>query len=180
MTSLRPCLLFGALIGCAAPGTVSSDGDAATPFSPDECKASLDAKATLTVGAGQTTYADIEDGTVLTWEKGPQGGHHVWLAVSQRGLRRRGSILTVDLEDVEDASAPKLVNHSRVVYDFSAPAAAGGSCTLTGLRMQLDNAGGVTLAELLGHHVRVTAVLRDTDGAQAMGARTIVVRGAFD
>jgi len=148
------------------------------PFQPDYCKASLDAATTVTVGEGQTFYRDIPDNTDLYWEKGPQGGHHVWIALRQRGLRMRGTIITIDMEDVEDPANPRIVNHSRLVYDFDRD--EGGWCTRPGLRMQLDNAGGVSLESLLGHKVKVVATLKDPDGTQASGTRVIVVKGALD
>lgn len=182
-------LLSGALCACApSADSVGTDGgfDANTPFSPDWCKPSLGAgsTATVTIGEGQNLYRDVADNTSLTWEKGPQGGHHVWIALRQRGLRMRGTIITIDLEDVEDPAKPKLVNHSRLIYDFDKDEgydpAKGGFCTRAGLRMQLDNAGGVTLEALLGHKVRVTTTLKDPDGATATGVKTIVVTGALD
>ena len=69
-------------------GPAPDSGFDAPPFSPDACKASLDQPASLTVGQGQTFYADITDNQVLTWEKGPQGGHHVWIALRMIGIRQ--------------------------------------------------------------------------------------------
>ncbi|GAC1545519.1 MAG: hypothetical protein NVS3B10_09580 [Polyangiales bacterium] len=157
------------------PDAAPPDGMVDTgPFSPDACKASLDQPASLTVGQGQTFYADVTDGQLLTWEKGPQGGHHVWIALRMIGIRQAGTITTLDLDDL-DATPPVNINHSRVVYDFNRD--EGGHCTLAGLRMQLDNAGGPPLASLVNHHVRVTVSLSDPDGAKATGSRTIVVDG---
>lgn len=160
--------------------------DTSTPFAADWCKPSLAAggTASVTVGEGQTFYRDIPDNTTLTWEKGPQGGHHVWIALRQRGLRQRGTIITLDLEDVENPDKPVLVNHSRLIYDFDKDEgydpAKGGWCARPGLRMQLDNAGGVGLEQLMHHHIRVTASLKDPDGATSTGVRTIIVGGLLD
>jgi len=148
------------------------------PFQPDYCKPSVDTPTVLTVGEGQTFYRDIPDNTELFWEKGPQGGHHVWIALKQRGLRMRGTIITIDMTDVEDPANPRLVNHSRLVYDFDRD--EGGWCTRPGLRMQLDNAGGPTLESLFGHKVKVVVALKDPDGATATGERVIIVTGALD
>ncbi len=178
----RLALIFvAALSACSGDDPVKPTVDAGVdsgPFTPDVCKPSLSTPTVLTVGEGQTFYRDIEDNTSLTWEKGPQGGHHVWIALKQRGLRMRGTIITIDMEDVEDPANPKLVNHSRLVYDFDKD--EGGWCTRPGLRMQLDNAGGVALEALLGHKVKVVATLKDPDGTQATGTRVIVVTGALD
>ena len=144
------------------------------PFTPDACKASLTQPTDVTVGDGQTFYADLTDNQVLTWEKGPQGGHHVWIALRMIGVRQAGTITTVDMDDL-DLTPNVRLNHSRVVYDFSRD--EGGHCTLAGLRMQLDLDGNPPLASLVGHHIRVTATLLDPDGATATGTKTIVVTG---
>lgn len=180
-------IVRAAVVLCLITPACSDDGPSratdsgvvdAGPFQPDYCKPSLGAPVSLTVGEGQTFYRDIPDNTELFWEKGPQGGHHVWIALKQRGLRMRGTIITIDMEDVEDPSNPRLVNHSRLVYDFDRD--EGGWCTRPGLRMQLDNAGGVTLESLLGHKVKVVAELKDPDGTTVTANRVIIVKGALD
>lgn len=163
------------------PETVPDTGhESGPPFTPDDCKASLTQKPDLTVGKGQTFYADITPGETLTWERGPQGGHHVWIALRSIGVRKQGTITTVRMEDVENPAAPLAINGtgSKVVYDLDRD--EGGHCTLPGLRMQLDNAGGVPLADLVGHHVKITAVMQDVDGATATATQTIVVTGTLD
>jgi hypothetical protein len=132
----------------------------------------------VAVGEGQTFYKDIADDQVLTWEKGPQGGHHVWIALRSRGLHKQGSLTTIDIDDVEDPGKPLNVNHSRLVFDLSRD--EGGYCTLIGLRMQLDNDVKVPLAGLMNHHLRVTATVKDVDGTSATGERRIVVKGDVD
>jgi hypothetical protein len=151
-------------------GTTPDD----VPFVPDACKASLDQPADVTVGEGQTFYSDLTDNQVLTWEKGPQGGHHVWIALRMIGIRQTQTITTVDMED-QDLSPVVNLNHSRVVYDFNRD--EGGHCTLSGLRMQLDLAGDPPLSSIIGHHIKVTATLQDPDGATAVGTKTIIVTG---
>jgi hypothetical protein len=169
------------LAACSSPAP-NHTGDSGVPvvdtgpFTPDPCKASLTQTADVAVGSGQTFYTPLTDGASLTWEKGPQGGHHVWIAIRDIGLRMQGTVTTVDLDDIEDASKPPVnINHSRLIYDFTKE--EGGHCVLPGLRMQLDNAGGVTLESLEGHHIRVTVSLKDPDGATATGSKIIVVSG---
>jgi hypothetical protein len=146
------------------------------PFVPDSCKASLSQPAEVVVGKGQTFYSELADNEVLTWEKGPQGGHHVWIALRVIGVRQQGTITTIDLDDLDIADPAKNpINHSRVVYDFNRD--EGGHCTLPGLRMQLDNAGSVALSTLVNHHIRVTATVQDPDGAKTTSAKTIIVTG---
>lgn len=188
----RALLLLGVLglfPGCGTSGDAPrTDGgtETSSPFTPDWCKPSVAAgqTSTLIVGEGQTFYRELAENTELFWEKGPQGGHHIWVALRQRGLRMRGTIITIDMEDVEAPTAPRLVNHSRLIYDFDKDEGydpqKGGFCTRSGLRMQLDNAGGPTLIELHGHHVKITATLNDPDGAKAVATRTVIVKGNLD
>jgi hypothetical protein len=181
-------LICAGFVACApdADPVRTDAGIDSGPFTASWCKPSLAAGTTATVfvGEGQTFYKDIADNTELIWEKGPQGGHHVWIALRQRGLRMSGTIITIDLEDVEDPAKPRLVNHSRLIYDFDKDEGfdpeKGGFCTRPGLRMQLDNAGAVPLVELLGHKVRVKTELKDPDGAIATGTKTIIVKGTLD
>jgi len=179
-------LLFAlplALVACASPADRSTTDSGspifdAGPFNPDPCKASLTQPANVAVGSGQTFYTAIDDNTKLIWEKGPQGGHHVWIAIRLIGIRMQGTVTTVDLDDIEDPSKPPVnINHSRLIYDFTRE--EGGHCVLAGLRMQLDNAGGVALADLGNHHIRVTVMLKDPDGATATGSKVIIVDGTL-
>jgi hypothetical protein len=174
------CASIVVLAACShsSPGSVHVDSGEppidSGPFTPDACKASLDQPTVVTVGDGQTFYSDLTDNQVLTWEKGPQGGHHVWIALRMTGIRQTGTITTVDMDDI-DLSPTVNLNHSRVVYDFNRD--EGGYCTLAGLRMQLDLAGDPPLASIIGHHIRVTATLQDPDGATATGSKVIIVTG---
>lgn len=179
---------LAALSACSSPSAPTpfkpdTGGDGASTFVADECKASLaaGASANVTVGTGQSAYLDVTDGTTLTWERGPQGGHHVWVALRMIGLRKVGTLVTIDLDDLDvqaPDAGPTNLNHSRVIFDFERE--EGGHCVLYGLRMQLDNAGSIALAQLLGAHVRITATLQDPDGAKATSTRDVVVTGAID
>lgn len=198
--TMRPLALplalaaLGALFACSAcsssstpsPAKPDTGADGAVPFTPDECKASLAAGTTanVTVGTGQSAYLDVAAGTTLYWERGPQGGHHVWVALRMIGLRKVGTIVTIDVDDLDvpaggaPDAGPTNINHSRVIFDFERE--EGGHCVLYGLRMQLDNAGSIALAQLVGAHVRITATLQDPDGAKATSSRDVVVNGTLD
>jgi len=166
------------VVGACSPTSEETTHDSSpvgdAPFTPDACKSSLGEPTNVTVGQGQTFYTDLTDNEVLTWEKGPQGGHHVWIALRMIGVRQAGTITTVDLDDL-DVTPNVRLNDSRVVYDLSRD--EGGYCTLSGLRMQLDLAGDPPLSSIIGHHIRVTATLLDPDGAIATGTKVIVVTG---
>ena len=47
------------------------------------------------VGTGQTDYLPVTAGQTVQMEQGPQGGHHVWIAVRQRNLKQSGSTTTI-------------------------------------------------------------------------------------
>jgi hypothetical protein len=175
-----PSLGALALIACSTHDpSRDPGGHDAGPFAPDACKSSLAQTPFVVVGKGQTLYAELAENEVLTWEKGPQGGHHVWIALRLTGLRQVGTVTTIDLDDLDQPDPMRTrINHSRVIYDFTRD--EGGYCTLPGLRMQLDNAGGTPLASLINHHIRVGVTLQDPDGARATSSKTIVVTGALD
>ncbi len=184
------CALLIASLACACSPTSSvptpsdtgpRDGghESGPPFTPDDCKASLAQKPDVTVGKGQTFYADLTPNETLTWEAGPQGGHHVWIAVRSIGVRKQGTITNVRMEDVENPAAPIALNGlgNKVVYDLDRD--EGGHCTLPGLRMQLDQAGAPPLTATLNHHVKIIVTMQDVDGATAQSEQTIVVTGTF-
>ena len=52
----------------------------------DACKARLDSAPMVNVGEGQLAWHAVTDNQVLQWEKGPQGGHHIWIALRLTGL----------------------------------------------------------------------------------------------
>jgi hypothetical protein len=158
---------------------IASDANDAG-FQGDPCKPSIaaGANASVVVGQGQLSYEPITDDETLTWEKGPQGGHHVWVALRMIDLRLHGTITEVMLEDVEDPTNPQLLEDSRVIFDYSPD--DDGHCELPGLRSQLDGAGAEPLATVLGHHVLITATLTDPDGAVATATQTIIVTGDLD
>jgi hypothetical protein len=188
LAALAASSTLGACSSSSATNPAKPDGggDGAVPFVPDECKASLaaGASANVTVGSGQSAYLDVADGTTLYWERGPQGGHHVWVALRMIGLRKVGTIVTIDVDDLDvpaggaPDAGPTNINHSRVIFDFERE--EGGHCVLYGLRMQLDNAGSIALDQLVGAHVRITATLQDPDGAKATNSREVVVTGLLD
>ena len=73
------------------------------------------------------------DGVVAQVEAGPQGGHHIWVAVRMKGLLQSGSITSVT------GHFPELdqdVGPFQVIFTFDQD--EGGYCKLYGLRFQLD------------------------------------------
>ncbi|MEM1414321.1 MAG: hypothetical protein AAGH15_05455 [Myxococcota bacterium] len=62
---------------------------------------------TLELGAGETAYAPLADFTELPLVAGPQGGHHVWIAMRATGLRGPSVELTVDAIPQGAGDAPR-------------------------------------------------------------------------
>jgi hypothetical protein len=183
--SKRFSLIVVALTACGPSGRAAiADGgveaETDSGFAGDPCKSSVAAGAfaNVSVGHGQSFFEPLSGAETLTWEKGPQGGHHVWVALRMIGLRKHGTVVEIDLDDVEEPRSVRAVGSSRVIYDFDRD--EGGHCILVGQRSQLDNSGGVTIASLVGHHLRIRAILSDPDGATAVDMKTVVVTGASD
>ncbi len=133
------------------------------------CKAIAGATPEVIVGQGQSDYLRLADLDVVQVEEGPQGGHHVWLAILMKNLLRSGSrtLLTGVVPDTGTTIAPY-----EVIYTFDPT--DGGYCKLFGLRFQLD-LDGVDYVPLLGHELDVTATVTDRSGDVGQGSRRVVL-----
>lgn len=162
--------------GRCAPAAVP-DGDlepydpgwAAAP--PDICRPASHGAPEVVVGTGQTDYAPLVDGQVVALEKGPQGGHHVWIAVRMKNLRQSGSTTMITSKLVGD---PEPVPPAAYVFTFDPD--EGAYCKLWGLRYQVD-VGASDLAgaykRFLGKDLEVTVTVTDSTKASASATRTI-------
>jgi hypothetical protein len=163
---------------CAAPqtclmGTCGADAVLTTNLetyhanwaaaAPDICKPANAGAPQVIVGSGQTDYLPITDGETLTPELGPQGGHHVWIAVRMHNLQQAGSITT--LSAVQPGTNAMVLSSS---YVFSYDQDEGGYCKLYGLRYQLDN-GGVDYHQFLGKPLDITVTVTDPTGTAGTG-----------
>jgi hypothetical protein len=128
---------------------------------PDVCKAPHAPAPTLLIGTGQTDFINLKDSETLTPEKGPQGGHHLWLAVLQKNLKQNGSTVTIT---AEQPGTSLKVPPTAFIFPFEA--ADHGSCKLYGLRLQLDNAS-VPVQKFLGQPLDINVVVADPEGATA-------------
>jgi hypothetical protein len=140
-----------------APGWASSG---------DICKPSGGGAPVVTVGEGQSDYLPLADGDVAQVEAGPQGGHHVWIAVRMKNLRQSGSITSVTgyFPDLMITIAP-----FDVIFTYDQD--EGGYCKLFGLRFQLDLSNNINT--LLGHTMNVVVTVTDTDGSVGKGTKTV-------
>jgi hypothetical protein len=126
----------------------------------DACKPFTSGPPSVTVGLGQADYYAASDYDLAEVEAGPQGGHHIWVAVRVKGIHQSGTITTVSGE------VPSLalgVEPLRVVFTMDPD--EGGYCKLSGLRFQLDAGEGIDIEPLLGREAKVTVTLTDVDGA---------------
>ncbi len=120
------------------------------------------------MGEGQADYLPLMDGDTDQVEAGPQGGHHVWVAVRTKNLRQSGSItsITGHFSDLGIDVGPFNVIFTQEVDE-------GGYCKIYGLRFQLDQE--VDIDTLLGHPLDITVTVTDTDGAVGTGTRDVVL-----
>lgn len=128
---------------------------------PDVCKPAGHGDPIVVVGTGQTDYLPITDGQTLQAERGPQGGHHVWIATRVKNLKQSGSTTTI--VGTQPGSGVQI---PPTVFVFTFDPDEGGYCKLYGLRYQLDN-GGIDYKPFLGKPLDVTVTVQDATGLKA-------------
>ena len=136
---------------------------------PDVCRPADHGAPEVIAGTGQTDFTPITDGQTLQAELGPQGGHHLWIAVRMRNLKQAGS--TTQVTGVQPGTNVAIPPTSFV---FTFDPDEGGYCKLFGLRYQLDN-GGIDYKQFLGKPLDVTLEVRDTLGESAKSTAHIMV-----
>jgi len=132
----------------------------------DICKPKDATDPIVVVGQGQADYLPMGDGDTAQVEAGPQGGHHIWVAVRLKNLTQSGSItsLTGHFPDL-----PYEVGPFNVIFTFDPD--EGGYCKIYGLRFQLDTEHDIY--EMLGKTLEVTASIKDKDGDVGIGKKTV-------
>jgi hypothetical protein len=130
---------------------------------PDICKPIEAGAPVVQVGTGQTDYLPVTTGQTVQMEQGPQGGHHVWIAVRQENLKQVGSTTTITgVQPSTGTIGPKLAFVFTFVQD------QGGFCKLAGLRYQVD-IDGADYHQFLGQPLDVTVTITDAAGATGSG-----------
>ncbi|MBK8257046.1 MAG: hypothetical protein IPK82_30785 [Polyangiaceae bacterium] len=135
---------------------------------PDACKNGQSGEPGVTIGKGQSSFAPLQEGEALPIEPGPQGGHHMWLALQVRGLRQQGTVLTLsgrypDLnEDLQPVNSVVTLRKG-----------AENGCEIYGIRFQVDH--GLEVATLYNKVLVVQVKLVDPnqDSAEAQAVVTI-------
>ena len=170
-----PCLLplpglMGGAPSCMAPQTCvdgACKDDHVSPqdletyvpswaaSTPDICKPANAGPPVLQMGTGQTDYLPLNDGDTLQAEQGPQGGHHIWIAVRQRNLKQSGCTTTITSVQPGGLVGP------RSSFAFVFEPDQGGFCKLFGLRYQLDS-DGTDYHLFLGQPLDVTVTIADS------------------
>lgn len=132
----------------------------------DFCKPQGAGDPVVIVGEGQADYLPLSDGAVAQVEAGPQGGHHIWIAVRMKNLTQSGSItsLTGHFPDLGHDVGP-----FNVIFTFDPD--EGSYCKLYGLRFQLD--AQYDIQEMLGQTFEVTATITDKDKDVGVGKKTV-------
>ncbi len=133
------------------------------------CKTVAGAPPAVVLGKGQSDYLPLADLETLKVEAGPQGGHHIWMAILMKNLLRAGSFTR--LTAVAPATGT-MISPYEVIYTFDP--AEGGYCKLFGLRFQLD-LDGVDYIPLLGKELDVTVTVTDQGGDSAHDSRRVML-----
>jgi hypothetical protein len=136
---------------------------------PDICKPANAGPPVVQVGTGQTDYVPATDGETVQIEQGPQGGHHIWVAVRMENLKETGSVTTITSAQPDTGLAGPSTS-----YAFTFNADEGGYCKLFGLRYQLD-VTGTDYHLFLGHPLDVTVTIKDSSGATGSGVAHLAV-----
>lgn len=186
------CVTFGSLgdagPSCTAPQTCSAGrcidstllaGDLETyradwaESSSDACSTPTGGEPQIIVGTGQTDFAPLTAGQTLAAEPGPQGGHHLWIAVRTKQLKQAGATITLTARQPDTE-----VVVPNTSFVFSLFPDEGGYCKIYGLRYQLDNAS-TPVSAFLGKPLDVTVEVRDTLGRFAKTTTRIQVASAL-
>jgi len=136
---------------------------------PDVCKPKVGIPPSVQIGTGQTGYMPLASRQILQAEAGPQGGHHIWIAVRMKNMKQAGS--TTKIAGVQPETGV-VIPPSTFAFTFDPD--EGGYCKLYGLRYQLDN-GGIDYVQFLGKPLDVTATVVDSNGQTASSTAHIQV-----
>ncbi|MBL0196282.1 MAG: hypothetical protein IPQ09_19060 [Myxococcales bacterium] len=137
---------------------------------PDPCRPANAGPPEIAIGKGQTDYSSLAPNETLKMELGPQGGHHIWIAVRLRNLKQAGS--RTALSAVQPTTGLKA---TPTAFVFTLDTDEGGYCKLYGLRFQLDAGGdlGTAYKAFLGKPLDVTVEVTDVAGRTATATQRV-------
>jgi len=159
----QTCISGGCQDDTVAPGRLDPYTPQWAANVPDICKPAGAGAAAVQVGTGQSAYLPLSAGQTIQAEQGPQGGHHVWIAVRQQNLKQGGA--TTSMTGVQPGTG--LVG-PRTSFAFTFDPDEGGFCRLAGLRYQLD-VDRTDYHLFLGKPLDITVVIADPSGATGTG-----------
>jgi hypothetical protein len=114
----------------------------------------------LALSAGSRSFVPTSDGQVVDLVAGPQGGHHLWLALRAKNLRHHSQItLTGHLSGPDIDIFPQM--STAVFVDYPSL----GLCEATNLRLIVDH--DVDYQQFLGQELQIDIHIEDEDGAMA-------------
>ena len=135
---------------------------------PDACKTPSSGPPAVVIGQGEDAFAPLGDSEVVSIEAGPQGGHHVWLALRVNGLRQMGSRLTVG------GTFPELAHELPPFTSLVAlRRAAKGQCEIYGVRFQVDQ--GLSVEAVRGRTLDIVVALEDPNGDVAKAMKRVTI-----
>jgi hypothetical protein len=135
---------------------------------PDACKTPSSGDPVVVLGQGESAFAQLEDGAVVSLEAGPQGGHHVWLALRVNGLRQMGSRLTVGGR-FPDLAFELLPSTSQLTLRK----AGENRCEIHGVRFQVDR--GLPVEAVRGRALDIEIIMEDPNGDVATAKKRIFI-----
>lgn len=151
-----------------APSAVADYDPTWIASAPDACKTSSSGPPEVVIGQGESAFAPLSDGEVVPIEAGPQGGHHVWLALRVNGLRQMGSLLTLKGRFPELAREVPLFT-SRVTLRK----AGNDQCEIFGVRFQVDQ--GISVDAVRGRAIDIDVMLEDPNGGIAKATKRVTI-----
>jgi hypothetical protein len=106
---------------------------------------------------------------MITAERGPQGGHHIYVGVRMSGMSQSQSTITIrGVQPNTSLSIPP------TAFILSLDRQPDGWCETYGLRYQLDN-GGTDYTQFLGKPLDLSADVEDVNGQHATDTVVVLV-----
>lgn len=139
---------------------------------PDICRPANAGAPEVVLGKGQTDYGNLTDGETLRLERGPQGGHHLWVALRMKNIKQAGTRTLITA--VQPGTGLK-ATPAAFVFGFEPD--EGGYCKLYGLRFQVDAGGALGEAHkpFLGKDLDITIEITDVAGRTARATKRVHV-----
>ena len=151
-----------------APSALADHDPRWIASAPDACKTPSSGAPAVVIGHGEDAFAALDESEVVSIEAGPQGGHHVWLALRVNGLRQMGSHLTVR------GHFPELA-HDLPPFTSGVTLRRAGDdrCEIYGVRFQVDQ--GLSVEAVRGRTLDIEVALEDPNGDVATAMKRVAI-----